>query len=307
MSGTASRLCFACGNAVDPSEQFVLTNGRGRQPHCSESCVYETLRKRRRARLRARMRLGAVGALVVAALAAGWTLRRHRLPHARSISMSWVDTKWDAPPPIEPNYYGPAWPPTDDDWMFAFDRATWVYPLPGPTRHAPVADERLFATDPKGRAPSCRQPGVCGVDLGGELWGEHVYAAAAGVVDRSISGGGDEHGGGYVRIAHFGGMVFTHYFHLAAIPRGVVRGARISAGEVIGLVGDTGTASERSGPRTHLHFAFSIRPSAEFGDTFWDPSPLMAKWPLHVPPHGSVAGLVAATNQMEIPRRHRAR
>ena len=31
----------------------------------------------------------------------------------------------------------------------------------------------------------------------------------------------------------------------------------------------------------------------------------MAGWPLHVPPHGTVAGLVAATNEMEIPRRHK--
>ena len=151
----------------------------------------------------------------------------------------------------------------------------------------------------------CRTPGACGVALGGQLWGEHVYAALDGVVDRAAPGGADEHGGGYVRIAHLGGMVFTHYFHLAAIPRGVVRGARVSAGEVIGLVGDTGTGSEKPGPHPHLHFALSIRPSAEWPETFWDPTPLMATWPLRVPPHGSVAGLVAATDTMEIPRRHR--
>jgi len=305
MSETSRRLCFACRNAVDSDEQFVLARGRQRLAHCSQACVRETLGKWRRARARSRLRLAA-GATVAALLLAGaWTVQRHRMPQPRSIALSWVDTKWDTTAAPGPTYYGPAWPPTDADWAFAFDRARWAFPLPGPLRRVPVADDRLFATDPHPHPTVCRKRGVCGVALGGHLWGEHVYAALDGVVDRAAPGGADEHGGGYVRIAHLGGMVFTHYFHLAAIPRGVVRGAHIAAGEVIGLVGDTGTGGERSGPRTHLHFALSIRPSAEQPETFWDPTPLMATWPLRVPPHGNVAGLVAATDTMEIPRRHR--
>ena len=66
-----------------------------------------------------------------------------------------------------------------------------------------------------------------------------------------------------------------------------------------------GRAAKNRRPHPHLHFALSIRPSAEWPETFWDPTPLMATWPLRVPPHGSVAGLVAATDTMEIPRRHR--
>jgi murein DD-endopeptidase MepM/ murein hydrolase activator NlpD len=215
---------------------------------------------------------------------------------------------WKKPVGPQPIYFGPAWPPTDEDWQFAFDRAPWVFPLPGPEWRTPVADERVFMTDPRGRAgaASCRVPGTCGVTLGGQLWGEHVYAALDGVVDR-VSAVGIEHGGAFVRIAHFGGMVFTQYFHLAAIPRGVVRGAKISAGEVIGLVGDTGTSGERAGARTHLHFSLSVRPAAEFVETFWDPAPLMAEWTLRSPPHGSVAGLVAATSALETPRRHRGK
>ena len=102
------------------------------------------------------------------------------------------------------------------------------------------------------------QAGACGVDLGGELWGEHVYAVQDGVVDRAHREGNEERGGIYVRLSHFGGMVFTQYFHLAAIPRLLSRGDRVKAGEVIGLLGDTGTG----GGRRHLHFALSIRPRA---------------------------------------------
>jgi len=306
MRATARRLCFACGNAVEADEQFVLARGQRREPHCSEACVRATVRARRSALWRSRLRLTA-GAVLVAVVAGGvWSIKRHRAPPARSIALSWAETEWPKPAPLLPGYYGPAWPPTDEDWAFAFNRAAWTYPLPGPVRRPPVADEHLFATDAKPHPAACRTPGVCGVDLGGQLWGEHVFAVLEGVVDRSVPGGGDDHGGGYVRIAHFGGMMFTHYFHLAAIPRGVVRGARVSAGEVIGLVGDTGTGGERPA-RPHLHFAFSIRPSAEWPEAYWDPRPLMVKWTLRVPPHGSVAGLVAATNTMEIPRRHRGR
>ena len=110
-----------------------------------------------------------------------------------------------------------------------------------------------------------------------------------------------------MRIAHFGGMVFTQYFHLAAIPRGVRRGARVAAGDVIGLVGDTGVAGEASGSRAHLHFALSIRPSNELPEAYWDPTPLMSAWPLHVPPHGTVAGLIAPVDDEDLLRRRRGR
>jgi murein DD-endopeptidase MepM/ murein hydrolase activator NlpD len=81
-------------------------------------------------------------------------------------------------------------------------------------------------------------------------------------------------------------MVFTHYFHLAAIPRVIVRGMSVKAGDMIGLVGDTGL----EGAPRHLTFALSIRPSNEFPEVYWDPMPFMALWPLRVPVHGTVAG-----------------
>jgi len=300
--------CIVCGRELEGEDQFLLAHGRRREPHCSEACLRVSLREYRVARAAARLRMGIAGAVAAVALAGVWTWRHHRAPAARSISYSWTETRWDAPAKPEPITFGPAFPPTDADWMFAFDRASWIYPLPGPVRRAPAASDKIFGPESARDLPAvCRKQGACGVALGGELWGEHVYAALEGVVDRVRHDDNGERGGGSVRIAHFGGMVFTQYSHLAAIPRGVVRGAHIAAGEVIGLVGDTGVGGEGPGARPHLHFAFSIRPSSELPETYWDPTPLMSHWPLRVPPHGTVAGLVAATDNMEIPRRHRGR
>ena len=102
MSGTASRLCFSCGEAVPAGEQFVLADGRRRQAHCSEACVRETVRRRRAARRRFRLKLGGVGALAALLLVGGFTLLRHRAPKPRSIALSWVDVQWDKPTRPEP-------------------------------------------------------------------------------------------------------------------------------------------------------------------------------------------------------------
>jgi murein DD-endopeptidase MepM/ murein hydrolase activator NlpD len=98
-------------------------------------------------------------------------------------------------------------------------------------------------------------------------------------------------------------MVFTQYFHLAAIPKGIARGVRIKAGDLIGLLGDTGI----KGSRRHLHFALSIRPSIEFSELYWDPMPWMARWPLRVPPRGTVAGLTFDEREAKAARRRRSK
>jgi peptidase M23-like protein len=301
--------CFVCGDPVDVDDQIVLARGRRREIHCSEGCLEESLGEQRRARSARRRRLVISASVIVLLLAGAGTLWRHRAPQPRSISYAWSGAGWDPAVPREPVYFGPAWPPTDDDWKFAFDRASWIYPLPGPVRRPATADERILGPEPpRGRpAAVCRTSDACGVTLGGQLWGEHVYAVLDGVVDRAVANASEERGGGYVRIAHFGGMMFTQYFHLAAIPRGVRRGASVTAGDVIGLVGDSGAGGERTGARPHLHFAFSICPSGELPETYWDPTPLMARWPLRTPPHGTVAGLAAAVNDEDLLRRRRGR
>jgi hypothetical protein len=42
-------------------------------------------------------------------------------------------------------------------------------------------------------------------------------------------------------------------------------------------------------------------------EIFWDPAPLMARWLLRVPPHGTVAGLAAPVSDEELLRRRRIR
>jgi murein DD-endopeptidase MepM/ murein hydrolase activator NlpD len=189
---------------------------------------------------------------------------------------------------------GPPWPPTDEQWTAVLDAASGVFPLPGPTRRAITLDGRIFGLDPpKGGRPSlCREDGHCTVDLGGELWGEHVHAAFDGVVERVHGGDDERRGGHFVRLAHFGGQVFTQYFHLAATPRYIVRGAHVKAGDVIGLLGDTGLAGE---PR-HLSFALSIRPASDYAEVYWDPRPWLARWPLRTPATGTVAGYLPRQN-----------
>jgi len=307
MAASATRQatrCVVCGDRLEADSGLVLASGGRRQAHCSEVCLEETVEKQLRVRT-VRRRWAAAGASVVAlALAGALVMKRHRAPQRHSISYAWPETdlKEQSAPGAGLTFYGPAWPPTDDDWTFAFGRVSWTHPLPGPERRAPVADDRRFNPD-----GICRTSAACGVRLGGQLWGEHVYAVLDGVVDRTQGGGNDDHGGGYVRIAHFGGMVFTHYYHLAAVPRGVRRGARVAAGEVIGLVGDTGTREEGTSSRAHLHFAFSIRPSSQMAEIYWDPRPLMARWLMRVPPHGTVAGLAAPVSDEDLVRRRHIR
>jgi hypothetical protein len=287
-------ICSTCGEPLD-EERFLVVRGRVHEAHCSESCARRDVIERWTARARARRRRRVRALLVVLLVAGGataWKRFRAQPPHSISFDqVEQVRPKVVRPAPI---FFGPAWPPTDADWIFAFDRASGTYPLPGPVRRAPKIDDRIFGPEPpRSLPPRCRAEGRCGVDLGGELWGEHVHAALDGVVERVQRGGGgaaDDGGGQYVRLSHLGGMVFTQYFHLAALPRGLARGAHVKAGDVIGLLGDTGLG----GHDRHLCFTLSVQPSRDFAEVYWDPTPWMARWPLRLPEHGTVAGFVAA-------------
>jgi murein DD-endopeptidase MepM/ murein hydrolase activator NlpD len=95
----------------------------------------------------------------------------------------------------------------------------------------------------------------------------------------------------YVRLAHREDTVFTQYFHLAAIPRRLRVGDVVEAGEVIGLLGETGIKHSRA----HLHFTVSVRSKGEGPEQFIDPEPLVALWPVAVPVFGDV-GSIARTH-----------
>jgi murein DD-endopeptidase MepM/ murein hydrolase activator NlpD len=287
VSAPAPEICAVCGGPIDERDRFVLVRGRRQQAHCSETCLSANARHRIRARARARRRVVVTtSALAALALGAGAAWRRHHTPPPRSISYAWPDVHGQTPPPA-PTVFGPPWPPTEAQWIALFDRADWTFPLPGPERRPTTRDPRVFGPEPPRDRPAlCRERGHCGVDLGGDLWGEHVYAALDGVVERVQGDGNERHGGLYVRLVHFGGAVFTQYFHLAAIPRAIVRGAHVSAGDVIGLLGDTGLEGERR----HLHFALSVRPASYLSEVYWDPRPWLDRAVLRVPPRGTVAG-----------------
>jgi murein DD-endopeptidase MepM/ murein hydrolase activator NlpD len=285
-----SKNCAICGSIPADSDRRVLLNGKVRLSYCSQPCLRIGVRLAQTAQRKARRRRYALLlSMMLAGAGAGYlrhVLRRLQPPRPAVSAPAPVAPQ----PPPEPITFGPHWPPTDEDWLEQFAKAAWVYPLPGPSRHRAVSSRELLLPEPAGsKSARCRTAGGCGVDLGGELWGEHVYAAHDGVVDRLQRASEDAVGGIYVRIAHWGGVVFTQYFHLAAIPTHLAVGAHVNAGDVIGLLGDTGLANARA----HLYFTLSIRPSSEFPEVYWNPEPLIAQWPVRTPERGSVAGLVS--------------
>jgi len=282
--------CETCGEIPFDEARRVLVDGRVRRSYCSQACLRTGVKLWRLGRRKALVRRSAwllsLSLLVVTILWARHEIRQLRARHTVAAAPAPAVAP---PPPPEPTPFGPHWPPTDEEWQTEFAHASWVDPLPGPARRHPSSCREIFGEAARTANARCRTAGRCGVDLGGELWGEHVYAAHDGVVDKVARSADDAPGGIYVRIAHWGGAVYTHYFRLAAVPSRLAVGAHVEAGDVIGLVGDTGPA----GAGAHLHFALSVRPSSALPEVYWDPAPLMADWPLRTPERGSVAGLTA--------------
>ena len=175
-------------------------------------------------------------------------------------------------------------------WTEELARDVWIHPLAGPDRRMPARNSRIFgAVRPGSRPAECRS-GHCGVDLGGEVWGEPVLAAHDGIVDHIERNPNNRRGGMYVRLAHRDGTVFTQYFHLAAIPRHISLGAEVRAADVVGLLGQTGVHS--SGP--HLHFTIAVRPTKDEPMQYIDPEPLIALWPIATPIRGTTASIADA-------------
>jgi hypothetical protein len=94
-----------------------------------------------------------------------------------------------------------------------------------------------------------------GLDMTSATASTIVRAVAAGTV-RTVPLGtyiNDNHGmGNVVVVNHFGGVApFTVYAHLASIP--VSNGQAVSAGQQVGVMGNTGTGAA-PGQNVHLHF-----------------------------------------------------
>ncbi|MCA9980865.1 MAG: M23 family metallopeptidase, partial [Anaerolineales bacterium] len=108
-------------------------------------------------------------------------------------------------------------------------------------------------------------PGHSGIDFGGPE-GSRIYAVTSGVVSHV---GFDANGyGNHVRIQHPNGFE-TIYGHLQKAE--VNQGDPVSAGTIIGLLGNTGFST---GP--HLHFELrGPRLQSGWPNKIWDPTPYL--------------------------------
>lgn len=88
-----------------------------------------------------------------------------------------------------------------------------------------------------------------GIDYGAPI-GTKVRSVADGIIDFA----GKQGGYGNLIVIRHQGSYSTAYGHLNGFAPGIRKGARVSQGETIGFVGQTGLAS---GP--HLHYEFRIR------------------------------------------------
>jgi murein DD-endopeptidase MepM/ murein hydrolase activator NlpD len=88
----------------------------------------------------------------------------------------------------------------------------------------------------------------CGLDIGAEA-GTEVLAAASGEITKVFC---DPMMGQTVEITHAGGYVTVYKNLQTKLPEGTSEGAHVTAGDVIGYVGDTALVEISEGP--HVHF-----------------------------------------------------
>jgi murein DD-endopeptidase MepM/ murein hydrolase activator NlpD len=307
--GTAA--CNACGTPLQ-GPRYVHVEAWAMDVLCSPSCFRDVARERRRGRWAARRRHAMQVAVAVVLASPLLTPHAGAARHPRPGHAAAAAPVPDAgPAALPPGWYGPEWPPTETSVLASLGHDAWIHPLSGPVRRMPRADSRVFGAVRPGQRPAECRNGHCGVDLGGEIWGEQIHAVHDGVVDVVQRGANPDRGGEFVRISHYEGTVFTWYFHLAAIPRAIEPGVHVKAGDVIGLLGDTGV--KESAP--HLHFAITVHPSKDWPERYIDPEPLIALWPVRIPIDGGAEGLVTTLARPGLPigsatllagRRHKA-
>ena len=157
------------------------------------------------------------------------------------------------PPKVEP--LPPPRRPTVGGFS-AFGGARDVFDSSRPDFHRrraepePVPEVAVAAEPPKVEAPPPpppRKPRLFmhdGLDLVA-VTGTEIYAAADGVVTGAGPNGGY---GNWMQIDHPGKLT-TVYGHLSAFAPGIEAGARVSQGELVGFVGNTGRSTG-----AHLHF-----------------------------------------------------
>jgi murein DD-endopeptidase MepM/ murein hydrolase activator NlpD len=294
-------LCARCGDAVDVRARHLAIDGPSVRVYCSQRCAEARTpapapppRQPRRAPLARLAR--AAASLPVLVLTSGSPSPPSSPPLPAAIAVP-------QPTPPEPPRFGPSWPPTEKDWLAEIATDAWIHPLDGPLRRMPIRDARTFGAERPGDRPAECRGGHCGVDLGGEAWGEPIHVVHDGVVDRVQRGPNEEHGGLYVRVAHRNGTIFSQYFHLAAIPRWIQPGLHVKMGDIIGLLGDTGVKRSTA----HLHFTISVKPAAQVNEQYIDPEPLVALWPLRISVSGGAMVTASAAPGVPLGARPRHR
>jgi hypothetical protein len=296
---TSPFACPACSGPVDVKSRHVVVAGSAVRVYCSEDCLQAQTSPRLLMptidvpddppRLWLHM-LGIFVGLVLLAVLRGTPVDAPRAPIALSLTPT-VTTPVipPGPPPdvVARQAVQLALQMQETSMVAGLMQETWFHPLAGPKRRMPQNHTQAFGAERPGDRPIQCLSGHCGVDVGGGLWGEPVRAVHEGVVDHVDRGPNEERGGLFVRISHSGGMVYSWYFHLAAIPRWIQPGTHVEAGQVIGLVGDTGV--KQSAP--HLHFAMTVKPTPDGPERYLDPEALLAIWPLWIPDQDGATGL----------------
>lgn len=302
--------CPRCAGVVDVKSPHVVVRGGAIRMYCSDACMRApdapapTLTpapapppRRRRWRW---------VALAAAASTTCIVLSRSGDESTREPVLEVATARAATAPRVAPTP-APAPPPPDpaaearraeEEMIERLMREAWIHPLAGPNRRMPRNHTGAFgAARDRDPPPECLS-GHCGVDVG-RVWGEPIHAIHAGVVDWVNRGPNEERGGAFVKLSHRDGTIYSWYFHLAAIPKWVRPGAKVSAGDVIGLLGDTGI--KHSAP--HLHFAITVKPSKTARERYIDPEPLLAIWPLWVPDADREGGRLATAAEPGLPVR----
>ncbi len=298
----AAIFCPTCKGTVDVRSRHVAVHGGAVRVYCSAECLDKrdelpaqaapvTLApppKRRRA-------LWLAAFVAPAAAAAAYVTFREPpapdpVPPPPALAVVHTPTE-PQPKAVDPEREA------DARLVEELSRDAWIHPLAGPARRMPRNHTGAFgASRPGDRPPECVS-GHCGVDLG-YVWGEPVYAVHGGVIEFVNRGPNEDRGGAFVRIEHRDGQLFSWYFHLAAIPRHIRRGVKVKAGDLIGLVGDTGIKHSKP----HLHFSLSVK-TKHGTERYLDPEPLIALWPLWIPNADHEGGVVSTAPDPGIPVR----